>query len=71
MIWSNPGPEIVGTKVDKPEDIKVKNEGEVVVIEMPLCYRDPVSREIKCTGKYIAKYRKGVVGPVELTVKYE
>jgi len=62
------GVDIIGIKVDKVDDIKISNEADTIRVELPLCYRDPVTREIKCTGKYIAVYKKGYIGPVELRI---
>ena len=70
MFKLNPG-EVIGVKVEKKEDIKIGESGDTIVVEAPLCFRDPTTREIKCTGKYIAKYKKGVVGPIEVTIVKE
>lgn len=62
--------EIIGIRVDRPEDIKIypgNPDNEEIVVEMPLCARTPEG-EIKCTGKYKAVFKKGVVGPVKLEI---
>lgn len=67
-IFKFPGnPEIVGTKIERKEDIKVEEKGDEIIVEMPLCGKTPEGT-IKCTGIYRAKYKKGVIGPVEVTI---
>jgi len=64
--------EILGVKLDSPSDIKIyTNPDDEIHIELPLCYRDKETGEIKCTGKYIATYKKGFIGPVKLEVRRE
>ena len=52
------------------EDIKIDEEEEKIRIRMPLCIRTP-EKEIKCEPEgFEATYEKGVVGPIEVKLKY-
>jgi len=68
-ILKFPGnPEIVGTKIERKEDIKVEEKGDEIIVEMPLCARTPEGT-ISCTGKYRAVYKKGVIGPIKVEIE--
>ena len=44
---------------------------EEITVRMDLCAKVPGKREYKCVDDgFTAKYRKGQVGPHEVTVKY-
>ena len=56
--------------LNSKDDVKVWENGEEIHVTMPLCVRLPTG-EIRCEPEgFHAVYRKGVVGPVELRLKY-
>jgi len=55
--------------VKSKEDIIVEELGEKIAVKMPLCIR--VNEEIKCEpGGYQAIFEPGVVGPIEVKLRY-